>query len=107
MQPITPDRSEIVRLGKILLPIMHATRPTLPQLDHETWISQAPCLLTLFNDYARKHGFRCTHGHIKHNGTNRHQVIFSDGEGNVFEAEADSEQLAAARAAERLVLKRI
>jgi hypothetical protein len=107
MQPITPDRSEIVRLGKVLLPVMHATRPSLPPYDHETWLNNAPCLLLLFNDYARKHGYRCTHGQIKHNGMHRHHVIFSDGAGNVFEAEAESEQLAAARAAERLILKRV
>lgn len=108
MKPIAPDRSEIVRLGKVLLPVLHATRPALAHLDNQdNWLAHAPPLLLVFDDYARKHGFRCTHGRIKENRTERHHVIFSDGAGNVFEAEADNEQLATARAAERLILKRV
>jgi hypothetical protein len=107
MKPITPDRWEIVRLGKVLLPVLHSVQPGLPPLAQDDWLSNAPPLLALLHTYAWKHGFRCTHGLIRHNGTSRHHVIFSDGEGQVYEAEADNEQLAAARAAERLILKRI
>ena len=107
MKPMTPDRSEIVRLAKVLLPVMHAVEPSLPKLDQENWLTKAPPLLDLFHRYAWKHGFRCTHGLIRHDGTSRHHVIFSDGCGRVFEAEAENEQLAAARAAERLVLQRV
>src|SRR4051794_1415127 len=57
MKPIAPDRSEIVRLGKVLLPVLHATRPALAHLDNQdNWLAHAPPLLLLFDDYARKHG---------------------------------------------------
>ena len=98
------DRSETDRLGHTLLPLLREISPGIHPHSHPNWLSNLEDLLEALHPIVRKCGFRCTHSVTKNAGVIRHLVIFSNRAGDVFEGNAHTSNLAAALAAEHLIM---